>query len=104
MSGRHFGHYKAASKNAFLTAVHSTFCTVASECGTSIDRWERGLTVMLEKIKGNIRADKLRAILLMEADFNFIMKELFSGRLTHKLEKEKLFPREILGGRKGARR
>jgi hypothetical protein len=40
--------------------------------GTPFERWQSGLSVMLEKKKGVIQVDKLRAILLMEADFNFL--------------------------------
>ena len=98
MSGRHFGHYKAASKNTFLTAIHSKFCNIASVCGTSINRWERGLTVMLEKIKGNIKVDKLRAILLMEADFNFFNKLMFGHRLMRQNILYKRMPQELYGG------
>ena len=32
---------------------------------------------MLEKIKGNTNMDKLRGILLMEVDYNFLGKLLF---------------------------
>jgi hypothetical protein len=34
-------------------------------------RWEMGLSCMLEKTAGVIKVEKLQAILLMEADFNF---------------------------------
>jgi hypothetical protein len=33
--------------------------------------WEMGLSCMLEKAAGVIKVEKLWAILLMEADFNF---------------------------------
>jgi hypothetical protein len=39
--------------------------------GSPFNRWQSGLSVMLEKQRGVYRVDKLRAILLMEADFNF---------------------------------
>ena len=44
---------------------------------------------MLEKLKGNINVDKLRAILLMEADYNFLNKRLIGRRLLSKLEEKK---------------
>ena len=74
MSGRHFGHYKAAAKRTSLCKVHAAFASDASQHGIFIKRWTKGLTVMLEKIENVTRVDKLRAILLMEADFNFILK------------------------------
>ena len=98
MSKRHFGHYKAASKNSTLSKIHASFCNVAATHGISIDRWECGLTVMLEKIKGVMKVDKLRAILLMEADFNFINKLMFGNRLIKQCTKFKRFPDELYGG------
>lgn len=38
--------------------------------GFSPDRWKQGIDVMLEKKKGVRQVNKLRAILLYEADFN----------------------------------
>ena len=98
MSKRHFGHYKAASKNNFLSNIHAKICDTAASNGISIDRWECGLTVMLEKIKGVIKVDKLRAILLMEADFNFINKLMFGNRLMKQCKKYNRFPKELFGG------
>ena len=52
------------------------------------------------KIKGNINVDKLRAILLMEADYNFVSKLLLGVRLMHAIEGRKGFPEELGGSRK----
>ena len=98
MSGRHFGHYKAAAKNKFLSNIHADFCNAVVSVGTSIPRWEKGLTVMLEKIKNNIKVNKLRAILLMEADFNFINKLMFGHRLMFQVRKYNRIPQELYGG------
>ena len=62
---------------------------MASKSGIRLKRLAKGLTVMLEKIEGNIRVDKLRAILLMEADFNQMNKLLFGHRMIKQSEKEK---------------
>ena len=40
--------------------------------------WQSGLSVMLEKQKGIFSVDKLHAILLMEADFNFFNGLMFA--------------------------
>ena len=42
---------------------------IVLQMGLPLDRWLNGLTVMLEKEKGNINIDKLRAIFLFEADY-----------------------------------
>ena len=70
-------YYKAASRNHNISEVHASFQHMVSKSGIRLKRWTKGLTVMLEKIEGNIRVNKLRAILLMEADFNQINKLLF---------------------------
>ena len=98
MLGHHFGHYKAASKNTFLSKIHSKVCDIVATNEISIDRWECRLTVMLEKFKGVTKVDKLRAILLIEADFNFINKLMFGSRLIKQCTKYENFPKELFGG------
>ena len=99
LSGRHFGHYKAASHNSGLSEIHASMAHIASHSGLYLSRWCKGLTVMLEKEEGNIRVDKLRAILLMEADFNFLNKLMFGHRLVKQVEKFNRFPDELYGSR-----
>ena len=41
-----------------------------TQWGFSPTRWQVGINVMLEKKKGNFNVEKLRTILLYEADFN----------------------------------
>ena len=48
-------------------------------------RWGHGLQVLLEKVPGVALVDKLRAILLMEGDFNFFNKWLFGQVAVGKL-------------------
>ena len=38
--------------------------------GLAPTRWKSGINVMIEKKKGDFRVNKLRTILLFEADFN----------------------------------
>ena len=54
---------------------------------------------MLEKIEGNIRVDKLRAILLMEADFNQVNKLMFGHRMITQSEAHNRIPDEAYGSR-----
>ena len=46
-----------------------------------LDRWIRGVSIMLEKKPNEIAVSKLRAILLLEADFNTVNKIIFNTRL-----------------------
>ena len=55
---------------------------------------------MLEKSPGNLRVDKLRAILLLEADYNGLHKINFNGRLMPMLEATSSIPHEIIGDRR----
>ena len=99
LSGRHFGHYKAASRSNKISEIHASFQHIASKSGIRLNRWAQGLTVMLEKIEGNIKVDKLRAILLMEADFNQMNKLFFGHRMIKQSEENKRIPDEAYGSR-----
>ena len=55
---------------------------------------------MIEKTEGVIRVDKLRALLLMEADFNSLSKLIFSHRMIKGMELNKRMPEELFGSRK----
>ena len=66
----HFGHYKAAGLNERLSTFFAKKISFVAATGCAPDRWSVGLTVLLEKVAGIALVHKLRAILLMEADFN----------------------------------
>ena len=53
---------------------------------------------MLEKSKGNIQVEKLRPILLLEANLNAIYKMIFNGRVLPTLEEQQKIPIEIIRG------
>ena len=56
---------------------------------------------MLEKSKGVILVSKLRAILLLESDFNGLNKIIFNRRVILKLEEKRVIPCKIIEGRRG---
>jgi len=101
MSGLHFGHWKAAAESNYLAEIHAMFTEIMVSTGHSPRRWQQGLSVMLEKILGCRLPEKLRAILLMEADLNFANKLFFGYRMMIKAEEDKVIPAEIVGSRKG---
>jgi hypothetical protein len=76
-SGLHFGHYKAALFCNDLLALHTSKLSLVAWKGVLLSRWNCGLTVLLEKIVGNIFLHKLRAICLLETDFNWWNKPFF---------------------------
>jgi hypothetical protein len=57
MSGRHFGHYKAACGDIDLVNLHVRNINLAARRGTPLSRWKNGVTVLLEKMLGNILID-----------------------------------------------
>ena len=77
-SGRHFGHYKAICCHSSLIQLHVKSINLAARRGNPLVRWRQGVTVLLEKVVGNINIDKLRAICLLEADFNWWLKVVFA--------------------------
>jgi hypothetical protein len=63
-------------------------------------QWEMGLSCMLEKMAGVIKVEKLRAILLMEADFNFFNGLMFALCMMHQAELQDQIPMECYGSQK----
>ena len=80
-SGLHFGHYKAASFDPALSALHAAKLTLCAKMGVPLARWGFGLTVLLEKICGKNFVNRLGAICLFEADFNWWNKLIFARRM-----------------------
>ena len=94
-SGLHFGHYKASARSPVVSHLHALKTTLALKRGFALDRWKRGLSVMLEKMYGCTLISKLRAILLMEADFNFSNKMIFGVRMMDNVRQHGWMPEEI---------
>jgi hypothetical protein len=80
-SGITFLHYKAAASNPMLSAMHTAYLTVCARRGLPLAQWGIGLTMLLEKVAGNNFIHKLRAICLLEADFNWINKIIFAKQM-----------------------
>ena len=74
--GLHFGHYIVGCKSEIVAHYHAAQVSVVLAHAIQLERWSRGLSVMLEKTLGVTLVSKLRAILLMEADFNASKKIL----------------------------
>ena len=98
-SGLHFSHYKAGARSDLISHYHALKTSIALRRGIALGRWSRGLSVMLEKMFGCKLVSKLRAILLMEADFNFSNKQIFGVRMLDNVRKYNLMPEEIFSER-----
>jgi hypothetical protein len=100
LSGLHFGHYKAAAHSDYLSELQAVKTQLAVTGYSPLTRWRTSLVCMLEKVEGVIVVDKLRAILLLEADFNFSNGLIFSKRMMHQAETQQWIPDECYGSRK----
>ena len=94
-SGLHFGHYIAGTDCDYISQFHALRVSLALKKGIALERWSKGLSVMLEKMFGMRLVSKLRAILLMEADFNVMNKEVYCVRMLDNARQYKLIPEEI---------
>jgi hypothetical protein len=94
-SGIHFGHYIVGSKSNTISHYHTARVTVTLAHAIQLEQWLRGLSVMLEKTLGVTLMTKLRAILLMEGDFNAANKIVYGKRMLDNARKYRSMPEEI---------
>eukprot|EP00956_Cyclotella_meneghiniana_P022017 scaffold40896_cov41-Cyclotella_meneghiniana.AAC.6 len=95
LSGLHFGHYIAGTSSEIISHHHALKATICLKRGFSIDRWKGGMTCILEKLPGCCLVTKLRAILLMEADYNAKNKIIYGVRMMDNARLHKLMQEEI---------
>ena len=91
----HFGHYIAAADSEVLSKLHADKLTEIARRGIPLTRWKVGVTVLLGKIAGVTFVNKLRAICLFEADFNYWTKLIFARRMMKKAREEGGMPDDI---------
>jgi hypothetical protein len=91
-SGRHVGHYLACTNlkdelSGLLTEVHAAIMSIPLAEGFCPGRWRQAIDIMLEKITGVPRINKLRIIQLLKADLNQVLRSAFA-RNSSKLAQE----------------
>ncbi len=94
-SGLHFGHYIVGCKSDIIAHYHAPRVTVILAHAIQLKHWSRGLLVMLEKMLGVTLVTKLRAIILMEVDFNASNKIIHGIRMMGQARKYRMIPDEI---------
>ena len=71
---------------------HAQHLALTTKTGAVLEKWSKGLLVMLEKIAGVAVVTKLRAILLTEADFNCHDRIIFGDRMMKLARENGLVP------------
>ena len=110
--GHHFGHYKTAAvvadlpekhENYFpqLALVYTIMHSLPLRHGFAPARWMTCVDAVLEKIPGNPIIEKLRIIMLFQADFNFMLKVVWGRRLVKLAEKHDALGTDNHGSRSG---
>ena len=110
--GGHYGHYKTAATVARLPQDHPAHTRVLAEVyakmmsmplahGFAPKRWQYCVDAILEKIPGKPMIEKLRIIMLYEADFNFVLKLIWGRRLIRHAEKYRCLGTSNHGSRAG---
>ncbi len=94
-SGIHFGHFIVGCKSDIIAHYHAARVSVVLAHAIQLERWSRDLLVMLEKTIENTLVTKLRAILLMEADFNATNKIIYGSQTLKNTRVYKQMPEEI---------
>ena len=95
MSAVHFGHLMTAATNDYLTTLCVQKLNCALVTGKSLPRRGRSLVVLLDKDCGSIMFEKLRAIILFEADFNWIQKVVYSKHMNRMIKRHNLMPEDL---------
>jgi hypothetical protein len=102
-SGLHFGHYKVGCRSNIIAHYHAAWVTVILAHAIQLERWPRELSVMLKKMLGVTLVTKLRAILLMEVDFNASNKIIYGARMMEQAHEYNLMLDEIYSKKIGWR-
>jgi hypothetical protein len=87
-SSRHlqFGHFKAACKNESNILMHYVLAEIPFRSGYSPARWKNATNVMILKKSGVFDVNKLRTIVLFEADFNQNNKHFGRSMMKHAVD------------------
>jgi hypothetical protein len=93
-SNIHYDHYVCAAYDKDLTSLQVAKLNTAIRLGWPLQRWLHTVIVLLQKEMGTVFINKLRAICLFEADFNYVLKVIFAQRMMGNLNREKLLPLE----------
>ena len=95
----HFGHCKAMAEDKELSEMEAAFISIPLKSGFPYSTWKQGIDCVLPKKQGLLEADKLRTIVLFEAEFNF-MNKIIARRAMRNAEEAQALINEQYGSRK----
>ena len=101
MSGQHFGVYKSITRDDTLLQIFTAAFNLPFITGVPYQRWAGFLNVMTEKEEGNRRVDKLRSLILGEADWNMGGRIHINRNMLRNANGCNAIPDEHYGGRRG---
>jgi hypothetical protein len=86
-SRRYLGHYIACidlkdELSVLLAAFHEAMMSIPWAEGFCPERWWQAIDIMLEKIPGVPRINKLRITQLLEADLNQVLRSAFARNIS----------------------
>jgi hypothetical protein len=87
-SGRGVHHYNVCAEGSddgladIQSSLHAVMMAVPLATGLCPERWKKAIDVMLEKISGVVRSNKLRVIQLLEADPNQVLSIAFARNIA----------------------
>ena len=84
----HMGHFKAGAVHPNISWMHFTMSILPITTGYSPRRWQKGIDVMLLKDPEVYLLQKLRTIVLYEADFNHENKRLGRDAMALALDQD----------------
>jgi hypothetical protein len=86
-----------------LLYLYYQISIATANIGASLQRWQQITTCVIEKIKGVARIDKLRVNHIFEADYNLLLKIVWSQRAVWNMHKKERVHDGQAGSRPGRR-
>jgi hypothetical protein len=89
-------YYKACAEGSdygladIQVEVHAAMMTAPLDAGFCPEIWKQAVDVMLEKVSGISRSDKLQIIQILEADLNQLLKIAFAQNITRLAKEHKV--------------
>jgi hypothetical protein len=74
--------------------MHTAKLTLAASTDVPLAHWRNGLMILFKKVFGNFYIDKMRAICLLEANYNWLNNFVFAKQMMDKAFEGDIIPVE----------